>query len=151
MMQVVKKILLLLCVAMMGVSAMAQQATKPQARPTLYIFSAQWCAPCQRMHKEALDDSEVRVMLQHMEYYLVDLDLTKDGKVLYRKHARSGGVPELVLYDGEGKLIARQAGYETAEGMIKFMRQAFSAKELEEIAKQKALHELRYINVEDNE
>jgi thioredoxin-related protein len=77
--------------------------------------------------------------------------LTKDGKVLYRKHDRSGGVPELVLYDGEGKLIDRQAGYETAEGMIKFMRQAFSAKELEEIAKQKALHELRYINVEDNE
>lgn len=147
----VGKILLLLVATVLSLSAVAQQVGKPDARPTLYVFSSQWCAPCQRMHKEALDDSEVRVMLQRMEYYLVDLDTTKDGKAIYRKHARSGGVPELVLYDGQGKLIARQAGYETVEGMIKFMRQAFSAKELEEITRQKALHELRYVDFEDDE
>lgn len=146
-----RKILLLLVATVLSMSAVAQDGKKPNAKPTLYIFSAQWCAPCQRMHKEALDDSEVRVMLQRMEYYLVDLDTTKDGKAIYRKHARTGGVPELVLYDNQGKLIARQAGYETVEGMIKFMRQAFSAKELEEIARQKALHELRYVDFEDNE
>lgn len=146
-----RSILLLFWVTIMSLSAVAQESERPQAQPKLYIFSAQWCAPCQRMHKEALDDSEVRVMLQRMEYHLVDLDTTKDGKAIYRKHARSGGVPELVLYDVRGKLIARQAGYETVEGMIKFMRQAFSAKELEEIARQKALHELRYVDFEDNE
>ena len=150
-MAVGRKILLLLVATVLSLSAVAQDGKKTNAKPTLYIFSAHWCAPCQRMHKEALDDSEVRVMLQRMEYYLVDLDTTKDGQAIYRKHARSGGVPELVLYDGQGKLIARQAGYETVEGMIKFMRQAFSAKELEEIARQKALHELRYVDFEDNE
>lgn len=146
-----RSILLLFWVTIMSLSAVAQETEHAQAQPKLYIFSAQWCAPCQRMHKEALDDSEVRVMLQRMEYHLVDLDTTKDGKAIYRKHARSGGVPELVLYDARGKLIARQAGYETVEGMIKFMRQAFSAKELEEIAREKALHELRYVDFEDNE
>ena len=136
---------------MLSLQAVAQGDKEPQSKPTLYIFSAQWCAPCQRMHKEALNDSKVRVMLQRMEYHLVDLDTTKDGRAIYRKHAHSGGVPELVLYDREGKLIARQAGYETVEAMIKFMRQAFSAAELEGIAKQKTLYELRYAEVEDNE
>ena len=149
--QAATTIMLLLFAAMTSLLAVAQEKPKTLAKPTLYIFSAQWCAPCQRMHKEALGDNEVMVMLQHMDHRLVDMDLIKDGKLLYNKHARSGGVPELVLYDGEGKLIARQAGYETVEGMVKFMRQAFSAEELEDIAREKALRKLRYVDFEDNE
>ena len=106
----------------------SQQTEKK--KPVLYIFSAEWCAPCQRMHEEALEDAEVVNLLQHMEYHPVDMEFTVGARELYRKHARSGGVPELVIYGGDGKLIARESGYTTIDELIKFLRKAFSSEEL---------------------
>ena len=110
-----------------------QPQVKVKGRPTLYIFSIQGCQPCRRLSDEALVDPEVIALISRMYYQKVDLALTKDARQLHRTHARTGGVPELVLYDGEGKLIGRQSGYETIDKMVAFLRQAFSPKELEQI------------------
>lgn len=114
------------------VAAMAQQQDT-ESKPQLYIFSAQWCAPCQRMYQEALEHPEVVALIERMEYHPVDMEFTKDAEALYRKHARSGGVPELVMYDGKGKLIAREMGYTTMDGLLRFLRKAFSEQQLKQI------------------
>ena len=101
-MQLLKKLSLLFVAALIGLSAMAQQGgqeSKPKQaeKPVLYIFSIPGCSPCKRLHDEALGEPEVTALLRRMEYHPVDMDFTKDAAALYRKHARSGGVPELVL------------------------------------------------------
>ena len=121
---------------LVSLSAMAQQEGKQDkrqdAKPVLYIFSIPGCSPCKRLHDEALGEPEVTALLRRMEYHPVDMDFTKDAAALYRKHARSGGVPELVLYDRKGEVIARQ-GYTTFRELVQFLRKAFSAEELKVI------------------
>ena len=130
-----KKIFLLFVAVLISLSAMAQQEKTQEpkqiqnAKPVLYIFSIPGCSPCKRLHDEALGEPEVTALLRRMEYHPVDMDFTKDAAALYRKHARSGGVPELVLYDAKGGLIARQ-GYTTYSEFLQFLRRAFSAEEL---------------------
>ena len=136
-MQMLKKLSLLFVAVLIGLSAMAQQReqeSKPKQaeKPVLYIFSIPGCSPCKRLHDEALGEPEVTALLRRMEYHPVDMDFTKDAAALYRKHARSGGVPELVLYDRKGEVIARQ-GYTTFRELVQFLRKAFSAEELKVI------------------
>lgn len=137
MMQLLKKLSLLFVAVLVSFSAMAQQReqeSKPKQaeKPVLYIFSIPGCSPCKRLHDEALGEPEVTALLRRMEYHPVDMDFTKDAAALYRKHARSGGVPELVLYDRKGEVIARQ-GYTTFRELVQFLRKAFSADELKVI------------------
>ena len=136
-MQLLKKLSLLFVAVLIGLSAMAQQSgqerePKQAEKPVLYIFSMPGCSPCKRLHDEALGEPEITALLRRMEYHPVDMDFTKDAAALYRKHARSGGVPELVLYDRKGEVIARQ-GYTTFRELVQFLRKAFSAEELKVI------------------
>ena len=136
-MQLLKKLSLLFVAVLIGLSAMAQQGgqeSKPKQaeKPVLYIFSMPGCSPCKRLHDEALGEPEVTALLRRMEYHPVDMDFTKDAAALYRKHARSGGVPELVLYDRRGEVIDRQS-YTTFSELVRFLRRAFSAEELKVI------------------
>ena len=137
-MQLLKKLSLLFIAVLVSLSAMAQQSgqeSKPKPKPkqaekpVLYIFSMPGCSPCKRLHDEALGEPEVTALLRRMEYHPVDMDFTKDAAALYRKHARSGGVPELVLYDKQGEVIGRQS-YTTFSELVRFLRRAFSAEEL---------------------
>ena len=133
-MRLLKKLSLLFVAVLIGLSAMAQQSgqeSKPKQaeKPVLYIFSMPGCSPCKRLHDEALGEPEVTALLRRMEYHPVDMDFTKDAAALYRKHARSGGVPELVLYDRKGEVIDRQS-YTTFRELVQFLRKAFSAEEL---------------------
>ena len=132
MMQLLKKLSLLFVAVLIGLSAMAQQSgqeskQKQAEKPVLYIFSIPGCS--KRLHDEALGEPEVTALLRRMEYHPVDMDFTKDAAALYRKHARSGGVPELVLYDRKGEVIDRQS-YTTFSELVRFLRRAFSAEEL---------------------
>ena len=134
MMQLLKKLSLLFVAVLVSFSAMAQQSgqeskQKQAEKPVLYIFSIPGCSPCKRLHDEALGEPEVTALLRRMEYHPVDMDFTKDAAALYRKHARSGGVPELVLYDRKGEVIDRQS-YTTFSELVRFLRRAFSAEEL---------------------
>ena len=136
-MQLLKRISLLFVAVLVSLSAMAQQREqeskpKQEEKPVLYIFSIPGCSPCKRLHDEALGEPEVTALLRRMEYHPVEMDFTKDAAALYRKHARSGGVPELVLYDRKGEVIARQ-GYTTFRELVQFLRKAFSAEELKVI------------------
>ena len=148
---------LLVVVAMVGIAtAVPAQSTsqtmpsQPQAkakgRPTLYIFSIQGCQPCRRLADEGLTDPEVVALINRMEYKKVDMALTKNARELHRTHARSGGVPELVLYDGEGKLIGRQSGFETIDTLLDFLRKAFSQAELAQIKSASRVWNPRFTN-----
>lgn len=128
--------------AMMSIIASASAQTTAQTTPSqqkakgrasLYIFSIQGCQPCKRLADEGLADPEVAALINRLEYRKVDMSLTKNAVELYRTHARSGGVPELVLYDDEGRLIGRQSGYETIDTLLEFLRKAFSKEELAQI------------------
>lgn len=147
-----KSILMLLLALVLSVGAWAQgDKHRVGAKPQLYVFSAQWCSPCQRMHKEAFADAEVMALKHGMECFVVDVDTTPGGRDLYRKHARTGGVPELVLYDKTGKFIARQSGYETIELLVAFLRKAYSQEELKQIAAQRQMWQQRYVYEEEEE
>lgn len=152
---------ILALVAIVGVAASASvqsatqtkpsnQQTKPKGRPSLYIFSIQGCQPCQRLANEGLTDAEVVAMIERMEYKKVDMALTPNARELHRTHARSGGVPELVLYDGEGRLIGRQVGYETIDTLIEFLRKAFSQEEIARIKAESRTRSAREVNDNTN-
>ena len=136
-------------------TALAQSpatTTQPKAkgRPSLYIFSIQGCQPCKRLADEGLTDPEVVALISRMEYKKVDMALTKGARELHRTHARTGGVPELVLYDGEDKLIGRQSGYETIDTLIEFLRKAFSPDEQAQIKAESQASRGRYTNDNTN-
>ena len=145
-----KSILMLLLALVLSVGAWAQSDKHGvDAKPQLYVFTARWCPPCQRMHKEAFVDAEVMALLHGMECRVVDIDTTPGGRDLYRKHARTGGVPELVLYDRAGKFIARQSGYETIDLLVAFLRKAYSQEELKRLAAQRQMWQQRYATEEE--
>ena len=128
----------------------SQPQAKEKGRPTLYIFSIQGCQPCKRLADEGLTDPEVIALINRMEYQKVDMALTKGARELHRTHARTGGVPELVLYDGGGKLIGRQSGYETIDTLLDFLRKAFSKEELAQIKAESRVWNSRYTNDNTN-
>lgn len=62
-------------------------APLPDARPTLIIFSARWCAPCRLLHETTLRDSRVIAAMSRFQVRTVDVDVDRTTAGEHRVNA----------------------------------------------------------------
>lgn len=99
-------------------SAGAQDKLLPQryiedkAKPTLVMFSAEWCHPCQYMKNKVLKRSAVKKALEDFNVLIFDVD-QEEGKSLaetFRPAGFTGGIPYFILLDKDRNVISTMAG-----------------------------------------
>jgi thiol:disulfide interchange protein len=77
-------------------------------RPTIILFTADWCPACRALHQGGLARTDIAAeLLSH--YSLYSVDLTNPGPQA-REHARQYGaryIPLLIRYDADGNETAR--------------------------------------------
>lgn len=99
--------------ALAGWSSDWESATaeaKKSGRPTVVLFTADWCPPCKDF-KVTLSRDDVAKYLRE-NFSLVVVDLTDRGGPNTRRAAEFGvqGIPTLILYDGQGRERGRTHG-----------------------------------------
>jgi HEAT repeat protein/thiol-disulfide isomerase/thioredoxin len=84
----------------------------------LLIFGAEWCGPCKLLKKEMQSDL-FQQGVGALQVVHIDIDADE-------KSARSFAVnalPDLVLLTADGKIVARQAGFQEATGLLAWIDQ----------------------------
>ena len=93
----------------------AFERAKKKKRPIVIDFWATWCAPCIRLKKETMGDSEVAKRLAKMELIYVDSD--KHPSLAKRYGVTS--IPDVFLIDADGFVVDRLRKFEPAEEFLK--------------------------------
>ena len=93
--------------------------TAPE-NPVLLIFTASWCAPCQKMRNDIFPQEEVAQMLKKYNMLFLDVD-TKLGFDLSKKYCRQSVVPYYVILDKDKNVIAQQIGASDAHTFCNFL------------------------------
>ncbi|MCW5968682.1 MAG: thioredoxin fold domain-containing protein [Blastocatellales bacterium] len=74
-------------------------------------FSAEWCAPCQRMERTTFTDARVRELLSRCVFVKIDTDQQPE----LAERLGVVGLPDIRFVSPEGKVIHRLRGYQDAE------------------------------------
>ncbi len=111
--------------------ALLLMATAPEAgatptAPVLLEFTASWCGPCQKVKPEV-----ERLARRDVPVRVVDVD---DDPRSAKKYD-VGSVPTFVVVDARGAELARTEGYQTAEELGAFYREAKSRADVRRAAR----------------
>ena len=89
----------------------ALETAKQEAKPLVLDFSAEWCAPCQRMIRETFPDPRVAGLLEGFVFLTIDTDA-------YLALAQKFGVvgmPDIRILSPEGKELRQVLGFRDAQ------------------------------------
>jgi len=86
-------------------------------------FGAEWCGPCQTMHKETLSDADVIAKLEDFVFYEVDTDKEPD----IAKKFRISGVPSYKIVDSNESVVKEGSGFKSAKNFIDWLSAASSS------------------------
>ena len=89
--------------------AMAQ--AKRERKPVVLDFTAEWCAPCQRMENTTFADAKVKELLQR--YVLVKIDTDQHEELARRLGVV--GLPDIRFVTPDGKVMRTLRGFQSAE------------------------------------
>jgi thiol:disulfide interchange protein len=80
-------------------------------RPTLMLFTADWCPPCQTLKAQVLNRPEVAARLKSRLVFM-KVDLTTRDRAAADAATRHGvdGIPTMILFDRRGQEIDRFVG-----------------------------------------
>ena len=84
----------------------AVRESQASGKPTIVLFTADWCPACQALHRE-LASSEAQAELSH--YYVYTVNLTNQTHAM-SDHAHQFGaryIPLMIRYDTDQKETAR--------------------------------------------
>jgi thioredoxin-related protein len=84
------------------------QAAKSNGKPTILVFSASWCGPCQEMKKDVYPSAAVKPFHEQFNWAYLDIDVPANGK-LFESH-KLESVPHLLFLNASGKVIDQQEG-----------------------------------------
>ena len=87
----------------------------------LIDFWAVWCTECKEMDVKAFQSPEVKEVLKNFVLLKVDVDEVPQ----LRAQFHVGGMPVIVVVTPEGEEVARITGYQTAEQLVRFLKEVF--------------------------
>jgi len=90
------------------------EAELAKGRPVMLDFYADWCVSCKEMEKFTFSAAPVKAALEGA--VLLQADVTsnsEEDKALLKRYGLFGP-PAIILFDGEGKELARVIGYQDA-------------------------------------
>jgi len=93
---------------------------KAPENPTLLIFTASWCVPCQRMRNSIFPQEEVAELLKKFNILFLDVD-TQLGYDLEKKYCSQAVVPYYVILDKELNIVTEQIGGSDAPTFCAFL------------------------------
>lgn len=106
------------------------KAAKENGKPTILVFSASWCGPCQEMKKDVYPSAAVKPFHNQFNWAYLDIDVAANNK-LFESH-KLESVPHLLFLDPAGKTIDQQEGGsspdEFAQKLAKVLKQTQTAK-----------------------
>jgi thiol:disulfide interchange protein DsbD len=100
----------------------AAQQNPGVSRPTVVLFTAEWCPSCRAMHENVLSRSDVQEELRgHYAFHVVDLTNPSPAA---NAHAQKCGVqyiPTLIRFNADGKETGR-TNYRGAQQLIEWLK-----------------------------
>ena len=102
--------------------ALREAVRRARTRGVLLVVEVggPFCALCARFEEVTLADAAVREALAALEY--LSLDAERDATAVEDLGTRS--VPDIIVFDGEGRVLARHGGYLDPEAFLVFLREA---------------------------
>lgn len=89
--------------------------TNPKAKPSVLVFNANWCRPCQDMN-DIVEQAKVRCE-NRVDFTIIDVDDPKNERMV--DDYGIGPVPTTVFLNAEGTVASLQVGYGGIDGMLK--------------------------------
>jgi thioredoxin-related protein len=89
------------------------KAAKDNGKPTILVFSASWCGPCQEMKKDVYPSAAVKPFHDQFNWAYLDIDVDANNKLFERYKLES--VPHLLFLSATGKTLDQQEGSSTPE------------------------------------
>lgn len=82
-----------------------------QNKPYFIMFSASWCAPCQRIKNELFTNQQIAILSNknYLAYY-IDLE-SFDGAEINSKFFKVSQLPTIIFFDPKGRETDRAIGY----------------------------------------
>jgi thiol:disulfide interchange protein len=107
-----------------GVDAQWDAAAKRcenSGRPTVVVFTADWCGWCRKLEGEVLPRSAVQDELQHYNFYIFDLSNPSQAKAMHAHSLGVSGMPTVIRYDKDGHETGR-THYMDADQLIDWLK-----------------------------
>ena len=95
----------------------ASQEARDFKQPLVVDFGAEWCGFCKKLEKETFPAPEVQALKDKFVWARVDTDATPEPARKYNIE----GLPTILVLDGNGKVLARLAGYLKPAEMAAFL------------------------------
>ena len=105
-----KKLLTLLLAAILFTPLYAQKKIAAQYiadtdRPTLIMFTADWCLPCQYMKNRIFTDSTATILLHSFNIVLIDVDSMEGSSYQKSYCGNNTAIPQLFILDKNQNII----------------------------------------------
>lgn len=99
----------------------ARDRARRQSLPLLVYVRAEWATACLTMERSAWLDP--RVVAEARRFVALRLDVTEaEGNAeLYAERYAVNGIPEIVLVDPAGRIVARSSGAPTVDALVSFL------------------------------
>lgn len=95
----------------------AQKAALGTNKFMIVDFTAKWCGPCKKMERDSWNNEEVELTLDN--YVKVKIDVDANRELAFQYGVQS--IPNMIIMDGNGKIVHSFKGYHNAESLNKVL------------------------------